>query len=116
LSQEAHLIVFKHQKSQPTGGIGAGVDINAVRAYVALARRGVTVHYNLTEVLLVQKKVIANPKKIVLRLLVQGNTWSNPSMGKEEVSTGERQCQVAEEKMMTIGHGLGRPQRWRNKR
>ena len=74
-----HAVALDGQQSQNTGGIGACVDIDAVRSDIRFGHRGMTVHHELAEIVFTLKKLIADPKQIFFALLSQWDAWSTPA-------------------------------------
>ena len=106
MSNEAHLVAFENQASQAPCGVGASVDIDAVRFNIGLHGRGVAMHDDLAEILLVQEKIFSDPEQVCLTLLFQRNSRPHARMREKEVPARERQCETFKEAAMVIGQRL----------
>src|SRR5580700_9364293 len=81
-SNKAHLIAFEDQASQSSGGIGPGVDIDAVRTDFGFPGRRVAVHHDFAESLFVQQELFPYPEQILSTLLPQRNSRTHAGMGE----------------------------------
>src|ERR1700722_18830283 len=86
---ENHPIGLQHETRQPSGRIGASVDIDAVRPNIRFFGGCMAVDNDLAEILFVQQEVLADPKQVMLALLSQGNSWAYACVSEEEISAGE---------------------------
>jgi hypothetical protein len=102
-SQKTHLIVFQYQAGQSTGSVCPGVNVNSIGSDVGLSRGGVAVHDDFAEIFLVQKKILANPEQVMLRLSLQGNAGSYAGVDEKEITTAERQGKALQKATVIFG-------------
>src|ERR1700722_16540591 len=68
-------------------------------------------HHDFTEIFLMEKKIVANPKQIMRILLFQRNAGSHASMCKKEVATRERQIESTQKIKMICRHRYAKSNR-----
>src|SRR5262245_25321001 len=105
-SQKAHLIIFQYEASQSTGGVCSSIDIDPVGPDIGFSCRRVAMHDDLAKIFFVQKKIVANPEQITLRLFSQGNAGPYASMNEKEITATKRYREALQKAPVALGKRL----------
>lgn len=98
---------FDHDAGQSSCSKGTGIDIDPVEPDVRLEHRRVAVDNDLLELLVPKQEVVANPEKVIFRLLLNRNERTQACVDEKKISTDERKLESLEELAVRFGRCAG---------
>ena len=88
-SDKTDIITLQHETGQSSGGIGARVDADSVRANFRLQDWCVAMHDDFAETVLVEEEILSDPEEVFFRLIGERDPWSYPCMDEEKIAANE---------------------------
>ena len=98
------LVSLQHQGREHAGGIGAGVDADAVGPQLRFLGNGVAVHHQLAEIGVARQEFVANPHQVLPDLVRYRHAGAQARMHEEIVAFLVRQLHAAQEFEMILRH------------